>query len=208
MSKHKIATVVQLLFFVLFTLIIAKGKTVLWLGIFVAGLVGALFFGRLYCGYVCPMNTLMRLSGWLRKKFGWETDKLPKILQSDKLSWIVFGLMIGTMVLSKRVLQRDVPIMVVLLAASFLFTLRYADWVFHNRVCPYGALLRITGKRAAHTTRVTPDLCIGCKKCEKVCPAEAIKVDKATRKALVDPSICLQCGACVQVCPKEAIHYS
>jgi len=55
--------------------------------------------------------------------------------------------------------------------------------------------------------------CIGCGLCEKICPANCIKIDtkldKDSRKEVVDYSInlgrCIFCGYCAEVCPELAI---
>lgn len=53
---------------------------------------------------------------------------------------------------------------------------------------------------------VIENSCVGCRKCEKVCPIDAIKVDPVTKKAVVDEGICLGCGICVRNCPKKCIY--
>ncbi len=45
--------------------------------------------------------------------------------------------------------------------------------------------------------------CIGCKKCEKTCPSNAIHV--TDNLARVDRHACTACGACVENCPKGCI---
>lgn len=45
--------------------------------------------------------------------------------------------------------------------------------------------------------------CIGCKKCEKNCPAGAIRV--TDQRAEIDYSKCTQCGLCVENCPRHCI---
>lgn len=45
--------------------------------------------------------------------------------------------------------------------------------------------------------------CIGCKMCEKTCPAGAMTVEN--NLAVIDYNKCIDCGACVKVCPKHAI---
>ena len=45
--------------------------------------------------------------------------------------------------------------------------------------------------------------CIGCKKCEKVCPNEAIRVDDFC--AHIDYDKCTGCGACREACPRNVI---
>ncbi len=180
----------------------------IWLGLFLFSLVGANIWGRFYCGYICPMNTIMGVTGNLSKKLNWQIKAVPKVLRSKYLPWIVLILMIGTMALSKRILHQDVPILIVLMAISVLVTLRYEEWVFHNHICPYGALLNLTGRWAKFSTKVEPALCIGCKKCETVCPSKAISVNHSSKIAHIDKSICHQCGTCTLVCPKDAIHYT
>lgn len=44
--------------------------------------------------------------------------------------------------------------------------------------------------------------CIGCKMCEKICPAEAIKVDGLAK---IDYDKCINCGACAEKCPVKCI---
>ena len=198
---------IQIIFFGVFMIIIKNGNMVLWLGIFLISLMGAAFFGRFYCGFICPMNTVMGVTGKIAKKLKWQTKTVPKFLNNKALPWIVLVIMAASMILSKRVLQRELPILIILILLSVLVTLRYEEWVFHNSICPYGALLSLTGKRAKFSTKVDHSLCIGCKKCETVCPSRAIEVDANIKKASVDSSICHQCQACTGVCPVDAIAY-
>ena len=47
--------------------------------------------------------------------------------------------------------------------------------------------------------------CIGCMKCQRECPADAIVVKD--NLAQVDPSKCVQCGHCADICPRHIIEY-
>lgn len=61
------------------------------------------------------------------------------------------------------------------------------------------------------TTNYIPRIsheCVGCGKCEKICPVLAISIanNNGGKAAQVDHEICLGCGVCVRSCPTKAIE--
>jgi polyferredoxin len=111
------------------------------------------------------------------------------------------------MIIFKKVFHKDLPFLLIWLAIALIVTLRYKPEVFHNQICPFGALQRSFGKFARFSKSVNEEECIGCKLCEKTCPSEAIKVITDNKKAIINTSLCHQCSNCQQECPKDAIHY-
>ncbi len=47
-------------------------------------------------------------------------------------------------------------------------------------------------------------VCIGCEKCVKVCPVDAIFMEEKIAK--LEQELCISCGACVTACPVDAIE--
>lgn len=205
--KH-ITTIIRLLFLALFVFFLAIGKPMLWLGLFAISLLAALIFGRIYCGYACPMNTLMISAEWISKKLKIQTRKAPKWLRSGYFSWISLIVSIAALLLLKRFLHIDLPILPIWLAIAIIITLVYGPAVFHNLICPFGALQRLFGRYARLSKRVDKTACIGCKLCEKACPSDSITVVDDEKKAVIKTALCHQCTNCQQACPKDAIHYS
>ena len=202
-----ITNIIRILFLALFIFLLANGKVLLWLALFAVSLVAALIFGRVYCGYACPMNTLMIPIEWLSKKLKLQTADAPKWLKNGYFTWITLGISIAVMLLSKRLLHVDLPILPFWLVMSILITLRYKPAVFHNLICPFGALQRSFSRFARLSEKVDKDACVGCKLCEKACPSNAIVVSSEDKKAVINTALCHQCIKCRQVCPKDAIHY-
>lgn len=51
---------------------------------------------------------------------------------------------------------------------------------------------------------IQQDYCIGCSRCIKVCPTEALRVSGG--KAMLYADWCIDCGRCFRVCPNRAIR--
>ena len=153
------------------------------------------------------MNTVMIPVEWLSKKLKLQTSNTPKWLKNGYFTWIALVVSIAVMLLSKRLLHIDLPVLPFWLIISLLVTLRYKPEVFHNLICPFGALQRTFGRFARLSENVNKDACIGCKLCEKACPSKAIIVSSEDKKAVIKTALCQQCTNCRQVCPKNAINY-
>ncbi|MHB8125799.1 MAG: 4Fe-4S binding protein [Desulfitobacteriaceae bacterium] len=206
-TKRVQINIIRIVILGLFIFIMAKGTPMLWLGIFGASLITALFFGRVFCGWICPMNTMMIGSELLSKKLNIKLKDSPKWLESGWLEWVLLIAMVLAMAVIKKLTGIEVPVLLYLLILSVLVTLRYKPEVFHNKLCPFGVLQSLTGRFAYLSRRVNLDKCVGCKLCETTCPSKAIVVSPQNKKAGIDSKLCHQCYNCELICPKEAIDY-
>ena len=73
----------------------------------------------------------------------------------------------------------------------------YEAHIFEKR-CPAGAC------KALITVKIDPAKCVGCTKCTKACPVNAI-TGTVKQPHVIDQALCIKCGACVEVCPFKAI---
>ena len=55
-----------------------------------------------------------------------------------------------------------------------------------------------------HALQVDEPRCIGCSRCMKICPTEAIRIHGG--KASIQEHRCIDCGRCYEVCPAQAIR--
>jgi len=150
---------IRLAFAALFILLMTRGALMAWLVLYAVSLVFPLLFGkRIYCMAVCPINTLMLGVVWLRGKLGLQQSPPPTWLTRGVWAWLSLGVTVALFVISRKVLRRTMPIMLLWLLIAALMTLRYHPDVFHDLLCPYGlpqrllarvSLKSVEGRRAA-----------------------------------------------------------
>lgn len=59
------------------------------------------------------------------------------------------------------------------------------------------------GKAKRKMPVVDTELCIGCRKCMQVCPADAISMKE--KAAFINKAMCRKCGLCIEHCPVQAL---
>lgn len=139
--------ILRSIFFLLFFILLRQQALQLWLILYLASLLFPALFGkRLYCTMACPINTLMLGVIWLKGKLGRLDKPTPKWLKSGWLAYVSLGLTVALFIISRRLLGRDLPVMLFWMAAAVLFTLFFHPDVFHDLVCPYGVLQRLLAK--------------------------------------------------------------
>ena len=122
-----------------------------------------------FCQYLCPAGTL--------------EGGIPLLLADPTLREIAGALF-----------QWKLGVMAVILGACMV-----VHRPFCRYLCPLGAFYSVFNRFSFYQMNLDASKCVGCKKCEKVCPM-AVEVTKNCN----DPE-CIRCGKCREVCPVQAI---
>ncbi len=123
-----------------------------------------------FCKYICPAGTL--------------EGGIPLLLKNETLrqaagflfSWkcgVMLAILLGTVFISR---------------------------CFCRYLCPLGAVYALFNRFALYQMQVDHARCIGCGKCDPVCPM-ALDVRKE-----ITGGECIRCGRCKAVCPAKAIE--
>lgn len=202
---------VQILALATFVAATVVGVIQAWFLVFALGVLLSLRWGRLYCGWICPMNTLFRPIRYVYGRLG-----LRRIAPTGGMrrGWIRYGVLVLFVITAITVKQTGaaVPVLPLMTALAVLVTLFIDEMWWHAHLCPFGTILDLTSRPAPRAIVVDKDRCIGCGKCDEVCPTDAIRrVSREDRKRPVRDVVhqkCLTCFRCTRVCPVRAIDWT
>lgn len=176
----------------------------------------SMFFGRVFCGYICPLGTLQELLFALRskkrgKRMNWLVERklarfkyfvlaLNILLVVAGLTWVFipFCPIYGISRLPSLALG-GLAVFVLILVVGF-----FVERLWCRYLCPYAALLNLAqglGKLfGIKRTMVLRNLerCIDCGICSANCP---MNLDITSSEYVDDPN-CIHCLRCSQKCPK------
>lgn len=187
--------------------------------LFVVSTVGfTLLFGRMICGFLCPMGLVQDIMHAIRQKTKVEgismTEKMYKGLLPVK--WTMVFLMLGlsfvggsfcdicpALTLSPAFVGMKVSLyvsgfmMVVILIGSFF---KRRIWC---NICPLGFLLGLAHKISPFRIKKNCQSCTECGACYEACPMGIKTIYTEREKADVTDMNCIMCGECVKKCPED-----
>jgi polyferredoxin len=189
----------------------------------IAGLtiaVTTIFWGRRFCGYVCPFGTVQELIFNLNPKSRNNRQLQLPIWLHRFLKVFKYVILFITILAIFRSVQygymRFCPVLAVsnplgitIYSALTLFAI-FVVGFFINRfwcryLCPYAALMNVFQyigkilKIPSKRIQVNEELCRDCKLCSKNCP---MQIDVHAQKRVTDVN-CIFCLKCLQSCPAE-----
>lgn len=177
--------------------------------------------GRVYCSWVCPMNPLTDLAGWLRGKFAIKGSMhvsrkarywmlamtLLLALTTGSLAWEL----INPVSLLHRSLIFGFGAAWSVVLAVFLFDLFVMERGWCGHLCPAGAFYSLPG-RFSLLRMATParSACDDCMDCYAVCPEPQVirpALKGAQAPVILSPN-CTNCGRCIDVCSKDVFAFA
>lgn len=203
---QKFRPVIQVLFLGLFLLLMVKGKAQLWMAFIFLSIVLSSYFGRFYCGWACPINTLIRPVAAISKRLGLQKKGISSMLKSGKPRIVVFILFLAGLGYTIYTISqgRKFPLPLIIIPLGLITTLFINELAWHRYLCPWGVLFSLTGRFAKVGMQV--EGCNSCSACIKVCPGGAVTVAKK-QPAVVDSTHCLLCFECQKSCTSNALNY-
>jgi ferredoxin-type protein NapH len=184
----------------------------------------SIFFGRLFCGWLCPAGGLQEMCFKVKDKS-----------VSQKYDWLKFLIWVPWILLIVLMAYKSggyktidflyqtnngisvgepmayivfYAVIILIVSVSFIFGRR----VFCHRLC-WMAPFMILGNKLGKVCRIPSvalsadkSSCINCLTCSKKCPMSLNVNDMVQKNNMFSPE-CILCGTCVDSCPKKVIKY-
>lgn len=174
--------------------------------------------GRAFCGWMCPVNLLLEVVDWLRKKLHIKVQE--RVLPRHTKVYVAAGVLVLSLVLSFPVFEALSPISFinkglvlgsvtggVTLLAIVLVELFWGHRVWCRSLCPLGGFYEVVGKVGMVNVKIDHDACIACNKCKKacLCDSEILDAPVLGQDTIVRAGDCMLCGKCIEACPANAL---
>jgi polyferredoxin len=183
-----------------------SGPVPLAIGMLSLFTVVSLVFGRVFCGYVCPVGAIQEIAYLFPVKKLKISNKAITIGLRLVVSVAFVVLAVAFSIALLRYLGlRDFFYLKTASVFFFVFLAIAAVSVFVYRPfcrlgCPYGALLSLASAKGLFKLRRNED-CINCEKCGEACPTNEVGWTDLKQE-------CYMCNRCMEACPVDGMEYT
>jgi polyferredoxin len=176
------------------------------IAVFFLPLLVALFFGRAFCGGVCPLGAIQELVAIRPVQVPRRLDSALGLLKYVYLGLAIFFALRPALARDFVICRFDPfvgffrlsgPPHMLFLGGAFLVGGMIVGRPYCRWLCPYGGLLAWCGRLARRGVSITPDKELDCGLCAEACPYGAIERMRAVGRN------CLYCARCYGSCPRD-----
>lgn len=174
--------------------------------------------GRVFCSWVCPVNMVTDLAGWLRNKLG--ITNAINLNRANRYVVLALALILSAatgvaafeFVSPISMLHREIIFGVgmgfIAALGIFLFDLLAIKHGWCGHLCPLGGFYALLGKAAQLRVRFDKRTCTKCGECARVCPEpQVLNLKEAWENGLVASGECTNCARCISICPEDCLSF-
>jgi ferredoxin-type protein NapH len=177
--------------------------------------------GRMFCGWICPMNTLLEVVDKCRRLLRIAEIHERDVKFSLKNKYLILAVVLGLVGVTgvpfvalfypPAVMSREVHLFVfgstvgigayVLLAICAIELFVSKRW-WCRYICPGGALYSLLGRFRVVRVERDDNKCVQCGECVRVC-----QFDLRPMLVQITGMECTNCGSCVRACHDDALRF-
>ncbi|MCR6571676.1 quinol dehydrogenase ferredoxin subunit NapH [Campylobacter insulaenigrae] len=180
----------------------------------------AIFAGRAFCAWVCPINIITDLAHFFRMKL--KVNQMKTINVNKNLRYYIMTLsLVLSLVLSFPVFEEFSYIGIIQRGIIF----GGVSWIFIaltifcidaflsprftcSHFCPLGAFWALVSHFSLLKVRYDLQKCTKCYKCIQICPEKQVLWMIGKEEQDVKSGECIRCGKCIDVCGDDALGFN
>jgi len=185
---------------------------------FVSTIGFAILFGRVICGFLCPMGLIQDIMHQIRQKTGVKGVRVNESTYNrlKPVKWVMVLIMLGITFAGGEFCafcpaMATSPVFaglaVSLYLSGFMMIIVLVGSFFKRRfwcnICPLGLLIGLTHKISPFRIKKDVQSCTECGACYEACPMGVKIIYTERKKTDVTDMNCIMCGECIRKCPEN-----